>query len=188
VWLFLVTTIEFCFIPVVVAIFFTRLTRTDKAYFVVATAFFVSTYVVAFTNFNNYSMRGMILPTFVFYFLFAKYAPKIPSLRIWWTSQVRRYSFVIPLCLLFSFGTLLELFSHARVSVKSMAISHNVLLGEDPRLRFPVDYRKLARDRSTKIYRPTVDKPMRYYNAEKMIEGVTLERMSRGELEQLRLK
>ena len=162
--------IEFFFIPVVVAHCLPRLTRKDKAYFVAATAFFISTYVVAFTNFNNYSMRGMLLPTFVFYFLFARYAPRIPSLRIWWTSQMRRYLLLIPLCLLLSFVTTLELLAHTRVSVKSRALSYKVILGEYPRLRFPVDYRKLARDRSTRIYRPTVDKPMRYYNVEKMIE------------------
>jgi hypothetical protein len=89
---------------------------------------------------------------------------------------------------MFSFGTVVEFLNHARESVKCMALSYKVLLDEDPKIRFPVDYRKLARDRSTRIYRPKVDKPMRYYNAEKMIEGVPLERMHPKELLQLKLK
>ncbi len=188
VWLVLVTMIEFCCIPVIVALLLPLLTRREKAYFIAAIAFFISTYVVAYSGFNNYSMRGLLLPMFVFYFLFAKYAPQISRLRVWWTSQVRRYFVVIPLCLLFSFGTVVEFLGHVRESAKHMALGYKVLLGEDPRLRFPVDYRKLARDRSMRIYKPTVDKPMRCYNAEKMIEGVPLERMRRGELLQLRLK
>ena len=133
-------------------------------------------------------MRGMFLPTFVIYALFSKYAPRCQLINDCWNARLKRVAIVIPICFIFSIGTIFEFLSEARTSCACMSLSYSIMR-MDPRPLFPVNYRELARNHAIQFYAPSVDaNSMDIYNAEKMIYGVPLERMIAGEIEQLRYK
>lgn len=74
IWLGLVTLVEFAFIPFIAAIHYKKFAAWEKKAFLASWLYYLSTYVILYSGCNNYSMRGMLLPTFVFFFLFCKYA------------------------------------------------------------------------------------------------------------------
>ncbi len=188
VWFLLVTLVEFCFIPVVLFFLFPRFSNKDRKYFVAALLCFLSTYIIAYTNYNNYSMRGMFLPTFVFYVLFSKYVPRCQLINELCNTRINRVAVVLPICFIFSIGTIFEFWAHARIAFGCMSLSYSIR-GKDPRPLFPVNYRELARNHAMKFYVPPLDTHfMNIYNAEKMIHGVHLQKMLTGEIEQLRYK
>ena len=106
-WFALVLAVEFCLIPVFVAACWRQFTKREAHYFAAATLFLVSTYFVSMTAGNNYSMRGMFLPSFVFFVLFAKYLPERPRVRRWLDRRSARVQ-CAALAVLLSVGTGIE--------------------------------------------------------------------------------
>ena len=79
IFLVLVPIVEFAAIPFLLLLVVRRMTRLDRWYFAMTVPFFVLIYLVAFSNTGNFSMRGMFLPTFVLFYLFAKYSPDLAA-------------------------------------------------------------------------------------------------------------
>ena len=79
VFLLLVPLVEFAGIPFLLLLVLRRMTPLDRRYFAMTVPFFLIIYVVAFSNTGNFSMRGMFLPTFVLFYLFAKYSPALAA-------------------------------------------------------------------------------------------------------------
>lgn len=187
-WFIIVSLVEFSFIPILLVMVFDKITLKEKKYYIAAMIFYVSTYFVSFTNFNNYSNRGMILPTFIFYFLFSKYVLSFKFIRNIWLSPFRRVTVLMPLLALLSIGTIIEYSAQGIMSMSCMSIACNYF-GLNPCYHSSIDYRKTARDTSSKyLVRPYYDNSMDIYNAEKMVLDTPLEKMYYAELEQLRFK
>jgi hypothetical protein len=188
IWFVIVTLVELSLIPVLLVMVFDEITSKEKKYFIAAMTFYVSTYFISFTNFNNYSNRGMLLPTFIFYFLFSKYVLSFQFIRDILFSPFKRVTILIPLLALFFIGTIIEYSAQGIRSISCMSVSCNYI-GLNPCYQSSIDYRKLARDKSSKyLVRPSYDNSMDIYNAEKMVLDTPLEKMYYAELEQLRFK
>lgn len=69
----LVPIIEFCGIPIALCWVYKTMSRAHRHYFLVSWLFFFTTYIIAMSGWNIISMRGMFLPTCMFYYLFAYY-------------------------------------------------------------------------------------------------------------------
>ena len=93
IFLVLVPIVEFAAIPFLLLLVVRRMTRLDRWYFAMTVPFFVLIYLVAFSNTGNFSMRGMFLPTFVLFYLFAKYSPDLADAHGWCSASTasRRY-------------------------------------------------------------------------------------------------
>jgi hypothetical protein len=72
-WLGLVSLVNLGGTPLLCLWLHKRFSPWDRALHLASLLFFLSTYVVAFSGFNNYSMRGMLLPAFLYFYLVAKY-------------------------------------------------------------------------------------------------------------------
>jgi len=184
-WLVLVPVVELAGLPLFLAAAWRDLALGEKRYFVASVAFLASTYVVAFTGNNNYSMRGMLVPTIVMIYLAARHHGRL-------LHGLRRFGRWAPVLLVagaavFAFGNVLELAGHARRSVLSMKITWRLAKGPAVATeRFPIDYRGIARDRRVRFYTPRAgESSYRYFNAEKRVE-IPLARMDRWERELLR--
>ena len=79
IFLLLVPIVEFAAIPFLLLLVVRRMTKLDRRYFAMTVPFYVIIYLVAFSNTGNFSMRGMFLPTFVLFYLFAKYTPQLDA-------------------------------------------------------------------------------------------------------------
>ena len=169
VWLILVSGIEFCFIPFIIALFFKKLSKNDKIYFFTAAAYFISTYVIYFTTpFNLYSMRGMFLPAFVFFYLFSKYLPAYAPVNNF-IKTPRGLMAIIFTGIFLSLGTLSEIIVLARRSILNMALTHKARQGFIPKKIFPVNYRDISRNQSLRFYSSGHRHSAGDYNAEKMM-------------------
>ena len=197
IWLVIVPLVEFGAIPYIALTCVRDFSEKERWYFLAAGLFMVSTYVLAFSGANNYCMRGMFLPTFVFFFLFAKYVPHSRFVFFLNSKLLKPFGgweqnrlLLIPVgVLLLSFGTVLELGWLFRESVFTNALTWRYLKGQRAAAqRFPVNYREPARDHGTKYRKPYLFERAghSYYNAEKMIR-IPIEYMSRQEKEMLRL-
>lgn len=179
------TLVELAMVPAILLALGSQLTRRERRYLAAAWVFHCSTYFVSFHLWNNYAMRGMLLPTFVFFVLFARNIDTLSRAR--WASAVRRPSVAACLGLLLSFGTVLEGAYTARRAILSMSLAQERLYHTSFVKDLPADYRGLARDRTVSHYDASRDEPLRYYNAEKLLD-IGLDAMAPAELEQLTLK
>jgi hypothetical protein len=182
-YLLLVPLIDLGGIPLLLLAFWRRFSRSERRYFAGAALVLASTYFVESIGQNNYSMRSTLLPIFVFYYLFAKYAV---------TVKVGRWRPVLAvLAVVVSVGTLRE---WAYLTYQPLMHSYWYwrLRDQQPperaaRFMRPF-YRDLARDRTTRYYEPrSGDRHSPHkYNAEKMIRDLPVAEMSEQELELLR--
>ena len=171
VWLVVVSVVELAGVPLFLALAWKRLRNKERAYFIGAFLFFVSTYAIAFSVGNNYSMRGLLVPSIVLCLLFARrYETVMSALR----PRFGRAGLtaVAIVAVLFSFGNVLEFAGHARRSLLSMELTWRIVKGnEAAEKKFPIDYRDIARNRSLGVYEPRPGEPPRlYFNAEKRVE------------------
>jgi hypothetical protein len=188
-YLVLVSVIDLAGIPLLLLALFRRFNRKERRYFAASLLFLVSTYFIASIGWNNYCMRGMLLPSLVFYYLFAKYSVAAAAQHgIRWP---RWRPAVATLAILLSVGTLKEwcflLYQPLMYSNLYWELQGKPPPSRVTRFLLPV-YRELARDRNARYYRPTHrDLHTGFkYNAEKMIQDLPVEQMFGGEKELLR--
>lgn len=178
-YLILVPVMELAGIPLILLAIIGRLNKLERKHLLAAWAFFVLTYFLAYAHGNNFAMRGMLLPTAVFFFLFAAHWPELRAMI------GQRYTpALILLAALFTVGTLME--SAGRLKV---GIARSQLLGSafgiTPRkktvlqaLKFPV-YATATRKDLTVIPYEDLQYAIRRnrYDYEKFIDHIRLDRM-----------
>jgi len=186
VYVLAVCLVDFVGIPILLLASIRRMSSTERRWLVGSLGFLACTWAVESVGYNNFCMRGMMLPGFVFFFLFARRAGQW---RMVWTG--RRRALAAALALVLSWGTLREvafqlyqplmfssLYWRARGLPPPAAVA--------PQLR-PA-YPRLARDPAVRYYVPGqadrigLDK----FNAEKLVRGIAPSEMSEAELELLR--
>jgi hypothetical protein len=118
VYITLVPLIELIAIPIVLLIIWRRLNKCQKQYVAVSWFFFLSTYAIAYSGNNNYSMRGMLIPAFVFFFIFSQHWPRIKQFlkSIAYQMYVSALSFLILLCVA---GTLKETIGRTKSAIEN---------------------------------------------------------------------
>jgi len=72
----LLVTVQFFFVPWAVVRGWNNFARSDRAPFVFAGVFILSTYFVGFTYANNYCIRGSIVPVFILCWIAAAHLPR----------------------------------------------------------------------------------------------------------------
>jgi hypothetical protein len=194
-FLLLVPLIEFAGIPFLLLFMLRRMTPLDRRYFAMTAPFFVLIYLVAFSNTGNFSMRGMFLPTFVLFYLFAKYSPTAAGREIqdvslpgrrpsWkWAMRVATALFII----VTSVGAFKMAGAMLRIGWLNTSLPYQLANEPLPKeLAYP--YRALVFDRSITIYRPddADRKGKAKYNVEKLMDGVPIAEMSLWERELMR--
>jgi hypothetical protein len=196
IWLLLINAVELAFMPLILWFLYAKFTRKEKMYFIASLLFFLSTYFVAFAQGNNYSMRGMFIPTFVFFFLFAKYVPNLPIMERIIRSS-RAIALAIITLVLFSIGTLFEIAWCAKMSYGAMSVMGDKFHIALPEHIISRNYRAIARDSSINQYERTpydciqektsrLQIPCAHFNAEKFM-NVPVDSMDNWEKEFLRL-
>ncbi len=182
-YVLLVSVVDLAGIPLLLGALYRRFDRRDRRYFLGAMVFLASTYCVESIGFNNYAMRGMFLPVWVFYYLLAKHAAGLlPRLR---------RGVVAALGLVLSFGTFRE-WTHLSYQPLMHSYWYWHIRGREPPPQVTAElrpiYRDLARDRSVRFYAPSSGdlRSMHKYSAEKMLRGVPAEKMLEPERELLR--
>jgi hypothetical protein len=187
IYLTLVPVVELGGTPLVLLLVWRRLARLERAYFGAAAAFFLLTYVVAFIGANDLCMRGMLLPTFAFFALFARHAD---DARIAGVPVLRRT--LLTVALLGALGTVREWVTLTVAglyrSTLSWTLRHRTDLPYGLARLKAMDSRAVARDpRIVAIpWTRVSDLGFDMYSFEKLVDGKPLDRMERGELELLR--
>lgn len=197
IWFILTSAVDLAFIPIILLFLYSKFTHKEKMYFIASFLFFLSTYLAAFAQGNNYSMRGMFIPTFIFFFLFAKYVPDLPIIeKIICNSRAAVLATIT--LVLFAMGTFLEIGWCAKMSYGSMSVFGNKFHIALPEYIVSRNYRAIARDSSIKQYERSPDDCIRdnipdmphlrcaHFNAEKFMD-VPVENMDYWEKEFLRL-
>ena len=73
----LVPLVELLAIPIILLVIWKWINRVQRQYVAASWLFFVATYFIAYSGANNFAMRGMLVPTLVFFFVFAQHWPQI---------------------------------------------------------------------------------------------------------------
>jgi hypothetical protein len=182
----LVPVIEYAGIPFFLLFALKKMTRTERLYFWMAVLFFALTYLVAFSGYNNFSMRGMFLPSFVFFFLFAKYVPAILD-RVGFHRKMVYAGVVLLVGGMGIVGTTKEFLCKLQVAKQNSRIFYlwkHAPVPEKLRNNYPA----LARDNS-KVKLKTFPRPGSHfddYNAEKFLDSLDINQMEYWETEILR--
>ena len=181
----LVPLVEFAGIPFLLLLVVPRMTPLDRRYFAMTVPFFLLTYLVAFSNTGNFSMRGMFLPTFVLFYLFAKYSPALggsASSRRW---VVRAATALLVIAT--SVGAFKMAGAMLRIGWLNTSVPYQIT-GEPLPKELTYPYRDLVFDRSVTTYTPSdADRKGRAkYNVEKLMEGLPVSEMSLWERELMR--
>ena len=186
VYVLAVCLIDFAGIPILLLAAIPRMSRTERRWLAGALGFLACTWAIESVGYNNFCMRGMMLPGFVFFLLFARWAGQW---RMVWTG--RRRALAAALALLLSWGTLREaayqlyqplMFSSWYWSVRGLPPPAAAAAQLHP------VYPRLARNPAVRYYVPDqadrvgLDK----FNAEKLVRGIAPGEMSEAELELLR--
>lgn len=187
IYLTLVPVVELGGTPLVLLLVWPRLARLERAYFAAAVTFFLLTYVVAFIGANDFCMRGMLLPTFAFFALFARHAD---DARIAGAPALRRG--LVAIALLGALGTMREWATLTVAGLYRSTLSWTLRHRTDmpyglARLK-AMNSRAIARDPHIVSIPWTRVSDLGYdmYSFEKLVDDKPLDRMERGELELLR--
>jgi hypothetical protein len=189
-FLILVPVVEFAAIPFMLLLVVRAMTRLDRWYFLMTVPFFLIIYLAAFSNTGNLSMRGMFLPTFVLFYLFAKYSPALAAVMGGLRHNELRWARLATISL-FVLATSVGAFKMGGAMLRIGWLNTTVpyqLAGVSPPKELTYPYRDLIFDRSIKTYAPgDADRKGRAkYNVEKLMEGVPLADMSLWERELMR--
>jgi hypothetical protein len=199
IFLIVVPIVEFAAIPFLLLLVVRYMSRLDRWYFAMTAPFFLIIYLAAFANTGNFSMRGMFLPTFVLFYLFAKYTPQLAAVM----GGVRqtlpgspspsggpRWARIATIAL-FVAATSVGAFKMGgamlRIGWLNTSLPYRMANVPPPKeLAYP--YRDLVFDRSITTYTPgDADRKGRAkYNAEKLIEGLDVRDMALWERELMR--
>jgi hypothetical protein len=197
VWLLFVPLVEFAGIPFLLLLVVRRMTPLDRRYFAMTVPFFLLTYVVAFSNTGNFSMRGMFLPTFVLFYLFAKYSPALAA-RLGFREDplpgrppsgkpLLQYAATALFVIATSVGAFKMGGAMLRIGWLNTSAPYR-LSGEPLPKELTYPYRDLVFDRSVTTYTPNdADRKGRAkYNVEKLMDGLPVADMSLWERELMR--
>ena len=212
IFLLFVPLVEFAAIPFLLLLVVRRMTKLDRRYFAMTVPFYVIIYLVAFSNTGNFSMRGMFLPTFVLFYLFAKYTPQLDAvmggarrrgdllevgadrrsgppggLGSSWRWGWARWATIGLFVAATSVGVFMMGGAMLRIGWLNTSVPYHMANTAVPKdLTYP--YRDLIFDRSVKTYTPTeADRKGRTkYNVEKLMEGMTVKDMALWERELMR--
>ena len=198
VWLLLVPLVEFAGIPFLLLLVVRRMTPLDRRYFAMTVPFYLIIYVAAFSNTGNFSMRGMFLPTFVLFYLFAKYSPALAA-RLGFREEgglpgrggASRKWLLGALTALFVIAGSVGAFKMGGAMLNIGWLNTSVpyrMSGEPLPKELTYPYRDLVFDRSVTTYTPTdADRKGRAkYNVEKLMDGLPVADMSLWERELMR--
>lgn len=116
IFLTLVPIIEIAGLPLLLFFSYNAMTATHKRYFYIAWGFLLITYFVALSGFNILSMRGMLLPSMVFFYLFAYYIPTVITKQL--------FPLVIVLLLGSSIGLLRDTATYMRSTVGGNTLTY----------------------------------------------------------------
>ncbi len=192
IYLLLVPLVEFAALPFLLLLVLRSMSRLDRRYLAMSVPFFLLTYLVAFANTGNFSMRGMFLPTFVLFYLFAKYSLDLATLLGGQTSgkPIRRW-LLAGVTSLFVIATSVGAFKMAgamlRIGWLNTSAPYQWANVPPPKeLTYP--YRELIFDRSITSYTPNDSdrKGRAKYNVEKLMDDVPVTDMSLWERELMR--
>lgn len=179
-YIFIVPIIEYSAIPIMILLQWKNLNISQKKYIVASWLFFISTYFIAYSGANNYSMRGMFIPTFVFFFVFAQQYKNILKKKFKMTC--------VALILLSIIGTVKEFAGRTHEGIKNAAIfSENFIFSENNTIR-PSIYQIATNKKIKKIKFEDANSVGRrnIYNFEKFIINLQINKMERWEKELLR--
>lgn len=194
IYLTVVPLVEFTAIPFLLLLVFKQMPRVEKAYFLAATGFFCLIYVVAYSGWNNFAMRGMFMPTFVFFFLFAKYCAAIVErlqrafVPSWAIKAVTTIVVILTLI-----GTLKTFASLSDSSMRRMLITYQIpsmvrIFGSAPPQELQGRYEDIVGNPNIVAVVP--DPADRYtdykYNMEKFIDTLSIDEMFDWEKELVR--
>ena len=190
-FLLLVPLIEFGGIPFALFFVFRRLGRTMRYYLLGSTAFFALTFVVESNGTDNLQWRGMFLPTFALYAMFAYYFGRHGLSLI--NAKYRRATGVAcKLIAVLGILGMLQSFSHqCVVSLRYTSLTYKFVKFRPPatlQVLMHIHSGDIARDRSvTQIdYRPEYGDRGLLVCAEKLINGVAAEDMEMWERQRAR--
>lgn len=191
-WIVFISVVELGGLPLLSLFSFRRFTQLEKRYYIASIFFFLSTYVIAFSGANNYSFAGMLLPTFVLFFLFAKYWPH--SLTAIGITLKQRTVLLTAVIFLLSIGNILSFSSNIVHGLGGSSLAWKMIKRSIPPpsvlkdRSFDRDYRKLARDRSFQGFsHGETYNHEQAYNAEKFLRNIPTKDMEVWEMELLRL-
>ncbi len=183
-YMIVVPIVEFAGIPVLLIFLWKELLKIEKLLFVLSWIFYISTYFIVFTGANNYCMRGMLVPTVVFYFLFVKHAVDLS----WFNKIFRMKWLVFLLVVIFSVGTIKETAARTETSWAYWGFISKRILHVVPSHLQQNTY-SIARDKNIKQidFQNTNSVPRRsIYDYEKFIKNLELENMRPFEKELIR--
>lgn len=186
VYVLAVCVVDFAGIPILLLAAVRRMGGGERRWLAGALGFLACTWGVESVGYNNLCMRGMMLPGFVFFLLFARRAGEW---RMAWTG--RRRALAAALALALSWGTLREaayqLYQPLMFSAwywRARGLPAPAAVARRLRPAYP----RLARDPAVRYYVPDradrvgLDK----FNAEKLVRGIAPGEMSEAERELLR--
>jgi hypothetical protein len=172
-----------------------HLSRSDKQYFFAGGLFFVITYIVAYPGANNFSMRGMLLPTWVLFALFAKHWSLFCKQKSHVCGFMHRKTVVAALIVLTMLGTLKESAGKVYLAIHDMRLYYTFLYEDTfpeyenylpPRLDKRIS-QFVHNSSSNPINKNDLLLSGKYkYNLERMIKDLDLEEMGMWEKELLR--
>ncbi len=174
-YLTLIPLVEFCGIPLMLLAIYKQFSAKQRAYFLCSFFFFVLTDFVAYSGFNNFCMRGMLLPTWIFFFLFATHISQIPF-------QKAKLGAAL-LLILGSVGVLKPMMYQ---SIQAVYNYRNASVGNPAREIF----HQVARTpelQSNPVFQPSAPYALPYFYCEKMMFGVRLQDMEEKDKELLGL-
>jgi hypothetical protein len=186
VYVLAVCLVDFAGIPILLLGAIRRMGRAERRWLAGALGFLACTWAIGSVGYNNLCMRGMMLPGFVFFLLFARW---VGQWHMLWTG--RRRALAVALALVLSWGTLREaawllyqplMFSSWYWSVRGLPLPPAVTPFLHPA------YPRLARDPAVRYYVPdqTDRVGLDKFNAEKLVRGIAPGEMDEAELELLR--
>jgi hypothetical protein len=178
-YLLAVSVVDLAGMPLVVAAYRRRLTRAEVRYGAGALGFLVCTWGVESIGFNNFCMRGMMLPVVIFGYLFARVSEHLSRPRQWAAAA---------LAVLLSFGTLREA-AHLTYQPLMFSALYWRVRGLPPppgvAAQLREAYPRLARTPGVRYYEPDAGNRsgLDKFNAEKPVRGLPVAEMSEAELE-----
>jgi hypothetical protein len=172
VWMVAIPVIELWGLPLALLYFYPRFSQTERRLYAGSLAFYAAVFFIESAGTNNFGMRGLLLPVFVFSILFARHA----ALRF-------------PFAVVLAIGTLAG-FAHAAHQTVSASTFYWRDRTPPPHIApyLNTTYRDLARDPSTRFYTPTsADRnSVHKYEPQRLVAGTPYTEMLPHERESVR--
>jgi hypothetical protein len=176
-YLTLLPLVDAAAIPFALMLLVPRMSKPERCLFAAAWVFLVSTFFLHVPLFNNYSMRGLLMPGFVFFLLFARH----------WRSLPRPLAVGILLLIFIpgGIGGLREATSGSRYALWASSIARQAVLDLPPHPPYYLELRRQARDNEHSRLVPDGKdyRKRRPYLGEKLLPDVAPEKFKNMERE-----